>query len=368
MKKSFFIIKKNNLYVFYMYFIFFIFELLYFIIFAMDLNLYENDEGFFQKALNIHDHLVYFENVLKINDNEIVLGINNDIGIAYIYHYLLEIIPFLDESNIALVSFIFNNIIFIFTLILYIKICDILKLNIYPKIIFFLGFQFLYFLQLINKDLLTIFVFMLLIYLGYKKKYFVIILIMPIMALIRLQMIFLFFYYICIMIFSKKPILNLFFLYLFSSMISAYLSIKLNFISGESLGNGISALIHNINFNYYYLGNLVFNPIRLIQMLQDIFMSFSFNTDNAGIDVAKILRIPLLVIFLYYFKYIIRIFTQYRYWYNSEIKPVLSLIIAYILVLLMNPTINARYVMLILPIIFIFVFYVKKSKRRVIIS
>lgn len=358
------LIFNKNSFIYYNFMFFYILlSTVYFYIFAYDISDYVDSEGFFQRALNMHDHLVYFNNFNLIKDNRVVLALNNDFGIAYLYYIFSYFYP-IDETNIAYISYLFNLCIFNLCAYLYFKITTNLQLKLSSKIIFFAGFQFFYFMQLINKDMLNIFILLLLIHLIMKGYIYKLLVLIPFVALVRLQLVFLIFIILFLLIFKKRYFLTLFIIYVITSIFSAYLSSKLNFIGEDSLEGGFSAFIFYINSSYFYMGNLIFNPFRILQFFQDIFLSFKFFTNDNGVDMAKILRLPLLLICIYYIKYIFYYIRDYAFWIKTKIAPVQVMIISYVILLLMNPTINARYVMLIMPIWLLFVFYSKKNYKR----
>jgi hypothetical protein len=357
---------NKNTFIYYQFMFFYIFlSAVYFFIFAYNLDAYVDDNGFLQRALNLHDHLVYYDNYYLIKNNLISLALNNDFGIAYIYYFILGMFG-IENIDIAISSFVFNLIIFILSSILFYKINNQLNLSLTSKLFFFIGFQFIYFLQLINKDMLTIFIFLLIIYLSLKKYLYKLILLIPLVAIVRLQLVFLLLIFLSLMLSKKKFKFTLITIYISSSLLAAYLSSTFNFIGEDSLEGGFSAYILSFNEKYYYLGYVIFNPIRMLQLFQDILLSFFLFTDNGGVDMSKLLRIPMLLAFVFYIKYVYLYIKDYKQWLNLEIRPIFIIILSYLLVLLMNPTINARYVMLIMPLWFIFVFYAKnyyESKR-----
>ena len=96
----------------------------------------------------------------------------------------------------------------------------------------------------------------------------------------------------------------------------------------------------------------------------DVFMSFFIYTDGL-IDIAKILRLPLLIVFFFLFNPIFYSLRNFSIVNKTEIKPVFIIIISFILTWLINPTINARYVMLIVPFFLILGRYVQINRQTI---
>jgi hypothetical protein len=316
---------------------------------------------------NIHDHKIYLDSMDQIKDGNILLSINNDFGIAFIYIYITKFFNLIGISDILTITFFFNIITLIFVFKNYLKICDKLNLNSITKYYFFLGFQFLYFTQLINKDLLTILFFTIVLKNLIEKKYLKIMFLCFLFFFVRIQL--LFFGTLCVFLsfgnFRKRIILA----YMFTSILGAITSVKGDLISEESMGEGLSSFLINFNNNYIYTGYLIFNPIRIILFFVDIFMSFFIYTDGL-IDISKILRIPLLLALIFLIIPIfnsIKLYSRIKNSINgSIIKNVYILILSFILTWLMNPTINARYVMLIVPFLLILGKYFQIHKKQFI--
>ena len=93
-------------------------------------------------------------------------------------------------------------------------------------------------------------------------------------------------------------------------------------------------------------------------------MSFFIYTDGL-IDISKILRIPLLVAIIYLFKQFIYSIKNFSIVNKTEGKNINIVLISFTLTWLMNPTINARYVMLIVPIFILLLRYVKINKNEI---
>jgi hypothetical protein len=96
----------------------------------------------------------------------------------------------------------------------------------------------------------------------------------------------------------------------------------------------------------------------------DIFMSFYIYTNDL-IDVSKILRIPLLLGFLFFFNQFVYSIKKFNIVNETKAKNIFVVLISFILTWLINPTINARYVMLIVPFLVILGRYIQLNKKLI---
>lgn len=309
-----------------------------------------------------YDHDVYINSIQSIKNGTYVLRINNDIGIALLYTYIIKFFNFVGINDIILISFIFN----IFTLFIiyfnYIRVCDKLNLKGFTKFYFFLGLQILYFTQLINKDLLTFLFFLLVLNCIIDKKFRLLLIFSLLFFFVRIQLLIFGFLAIYLSFGNFKK--RIFCSYIFTSIFGAITSVKAELLSDEAMGDGFSAFLIQFNKNFYYSGYIIFNPLRVVQFIMDVFMSFFIYTDGL-IDIAKILRLPLLIVFFFLFNPIFYSLRNFSIVNKTEIKPVFIIIISFILTWLINPTINARYVMLIVPFFLILGRYVQINRQTI---
>jgi hypothetical protein len=301
------------------------------------------------------------DNILNIKDGNILLSINNDFGIALLYTYIIKLFNLIGIYDIILISFIFNIITVIFIYVNYIKICDKLNLKGVTKYYFFLGFQILYFTQLINKDLLTLLFFLLVLKFLIDKKYRLIIIFSLLFFLVRIQLLIfgILSVYLSFGNFKRRILLA----YIGTSILGAIISVKGELITDESMGSGFSAFLIYFNQRYFYTGYLIFNPLRVVQFFMDIYMSFYIYT-NGLVDVSKILRIPLLIALLFFINPIVYSLRNFSIVNKTIIKEVFIILISFVLIWLMNPTINARYVMLIVPFLIVLGRYIEINKKQ----
>lgn len=319
--------------------------------------------NYLENFVNLHDHNVYLLNMDLVKGGDSVLELANDKGIASIYLLLSHIFPFLVTPDMAIMALIFNCAILIVSYKIYSSITDIMGLGIVGYLSFFANLSLLYFSQLINKDMLTICVFLLSAYAGMLRRHWCLLFIIPIVAFIRIQLALYIITYIFLA--SAKNIGPRFFIiYTFTSLLAAYLSVYFSVIGEDSLGDGFSAYLINLN-NEHLMGYFLFNPIRLLQFIFDAYLSFDIFTKSGAIDVAKVLRLPQLILLALLAPYFCKLFTRWRIYKKSSCRPLVVVILAYACTWLMNPTINARYVMLVTPILVLLGLYLRRIPRHV---
>ncbi|MEK7747806.1 MAG: hypothetical protein AAB300_01850 [Nitrospirota bacterium] len=339
--------------------VFLAFCILYFLYFAADLNRYDGESGLFQYALNDHDHFVYVTNIDRILFEDLLgYEISNDIGIAAIYMALASAFPFLVDQDYTLIALVFNCITLIGCYVIYADICNYCKLGQIGNLSFFANLSLIYFAQMINKDMLTIFAFLLAVRCGIHQRMWLLLALIPFFALVRLQLA-VFILIFAFLMATPWPGWRIICLYILTSIAAGVLSIFVSIISDESLGEGFSSFLVNFNRNYY-VGYLLFNPLRVIQFIFDAYASFSFSTEMGGVDMAKILRLPQLILLLLLFRPLGSLFIHFRHWLKTRARPIVLVVVAYLLTWLMNPTINARYVMLITPVLVLFALYARR--------
>jgi hypothetical protein len=158
----------------------------YYFAFAANMDAYDGDAGLFQLALNSNDHYVYLLNMDLLRRGDGFFELANDKGIALIYTFLLTLFPFFVNADLTLISLIFNCSIICCCYWIYASICDQLNLNSLGKLSFFANLSFIYFAQLINKDALTILVFLLTVQCGIRGRLFPLLMLLPVFLLVHI--------------------------------------------------------------------------------------------------------------------------------------------------------------------------------------
>jgi hypothetical protein len=336
--------------------------LAYYFAFAADISSYDGETGLFQSGLNSHDHFVYVDSIGRIRVGDVIFALSNDIGIAAVYVFLSELFPYLVEPTFTILSLVFNCAVLCACYAIYSQICGQLGLGVAGRLSFLANTSVIYFAQLINKDLLTILAFLLAVHFGMRRRLGLLLLLVPALALVRLQLAVFVLVFVYLM-HSPRPWTRILLAYAATSLTAGVLSVVASVIGEESIGDGFSAFL--IDFNQrYYIGYLLFNPVRVVQYVFDAYMSFFFWNETGGIDTAKLLRLPQLILLLLLVKPLSTLVTQFGFWLNTPARPLVLVVVAFLLAWLMNPTVNARYVMLITPILVLFGLYVQAQQRK----
>ena len=331
--------------------------LLYFFEFAFDFDRYAFTDRFFNLALNSHDHGVYVATIDAIARYGVEYGLNNDFGIAAIYLALSDVFPWLVNANYTVISFAFNACVLVACYWLWSRICTHYGLGMGGRAAFFVNTSLIYFMQLINKDMLTVFTFLLAVHLGATRRHVWLLLALPLVFLVRQQLaVFtvLFIYFMS----SARPQKRMLLAYVITSLVAGVLSVYASVIGEDSIGEGLNAYLLQLNMQYY-VGYLLFNPVRVLQYLVDAYASFQIFSITGGVDVAKILRLPTLVLLV---RPLSTIVTRFGPCLQSPLKPLVVTVVAYLLAWLMNPTVNARYVVLILPVLILFALAARRAR------
>lgn len=333
--------------------------LVYYRAFGADLDLYFPDRGTLQYALNSHDHFVYVTGIDRVREGFLAYEVSNDLGIAMIYAGLAAVAPWLVTPDFTLLSFVFNCVTLCAVYLVYARICNDLALSPWAKAAFFANLSLVYFAQLINKDMLTVLAFLLAVAVAIRGRLFWLVLLLPALALVRQQLAVFAVLFVLLMR-SRHPVRLIVLMYVGTSVLAGVLSIFAGIIGDESLGDGFS--LYLIDFNRrYYIGYLLFNPVRVAQYVLDALRSFDLSTETGGIDTAKLLRWPQLLLLFVLGAPMASLLTRFRHWLGTPARPLVLTVVAYLLAWLMNPTVNARYVMLITPVLVLFAFYVRAA-------
>lgn len=336
---------------------------LYYWAFAADLNNYDGKSGTFQYALNSHDHHIYANNVDSIRAGDIPdYQLGNDVGIAILYLALTNIFPFLVDQDYTLIALVFNCAILVFCYVIYSDICSCLHLGILGKLSFFANLYFIYFAQLINKDMLTVFAFLLAVQCGIRGRLWLLLVLLPLSALVRQQLA-VFMLIVAYLMPCRHLSWRIPLVYIVTSLTAGYITSSNNFVSEESfIDAGISSFLYDFNRRYFCVAYLLFNPVRIVQLIFVIYgtLWYTFNTGTGGIDTAMALYIPQLFVLLFLMKPLGSLVLYFRYWLGTPARPMVLVIVAYLMAWLMNPTINARYVMLITPVLVLFALYARR--------
>ncbi|WP_345881283.1 hypothetical protein [Shewanella algae] len=312
--------------------------------------------------VNLHDHDIYIKELATLVGKDVSYELNNDVGIALIYYAVYVASGINSIFDIYIFSLFFNLLFLLLSFFYYNKICSRHKLSDVACLFFFLNFSFLYFSQLVNKDMLTVFTLIYTLYFGIKGRIIFVVLILPFAFLIRQQLA------LCLLTFLflinvRNTFFWLVFSYILSSLAAGYISANLQLISAESMGSGFSSFLMSLN-SQYYIGNLILNPVRVIQYFLSVPQSLIHAFGNGRLDLAALLRALTLPMALLALVFFVKSIFNLKKTLNSESKIYFLLTYSFFLCWLLNPTINARYLMLILPVMVLGYCYQSEIVKR----
>ena len=363
MSNGFLSIRRTSLYAFIAYILFFLANYAYYAVFATDyLNYWINNNynDYFYFPLNLDQGKSYMHHLNGMTDGKFI-PLSSATGIAYIYFFFSYFFIEITADNVALISFIFNNIFVIISYLYFVKIgVEVLRLPLRYRWLFFMNPSLIYFSQMIQKEMLSLAAVLALTYYIAKTKKFKSILVTGMATIQRIH--FLVLTPMAIFLtnafggFWKK----VFILYVMTSLGAAYLVNSSNFVNftGAS-ADGYSQLILKINRGYY-IGNLLFNPIKFVQYLYDLFASFNCITNNLQIDLYRAHNIPYLIFLIFNWKKLRCIVLNYRAILRGPSRTILSVIIAYVFMILVAPIVHSRYLF---PISYLLILLVLYSRR-----
>ena len=289
----------------------------------------------YSEYANYHDHFVYKLEVMKILNGQFQISdfSFNVTGIAMVYYLANLVFPVSFESS----SFLLNIIILTFLFWNYYWLCRRLNLN---AIYFFLIFSVVYFIylgQLANKDIFYACFSLLFLKFLIARSYLKMVLVSILCAFfVRTQAILLLLFFITYF-FSWLPYaFRLFIVYIAASILGVFAS-KFLIGEGADLGGGVAKWL--IFLNQYYIGNILLNPIRVIQYVYEI-IRFPFYYSR----FVDLLLIPLVVVFFI-------TLPQIRYIFKKSFFSFFFFCL--VMTVLIVPIVNLRYFVLIFPVYFL---------------
>src|SRR3989442_5690444 len=311
------------------------------------------ESGLFINALNDSDHEMYVSMIRLFEDENyfaLFASLTNNVGIAYIYLLLQQVFNYDLAQDTALVSFIVNSLVFLLAFMVFCKIVKLLDLTDKYVFVFFLNPGLIYYSQLINKESFSLLFALLMIYAVAANRIKLVLLLIPLSMIVRLQL-GLFGLSLVWLYNRRNYMLSVALLYVITSIGSAVFATQVMPFDEAFLGLGTVQLVYALNESYY-IGSLIFNPIRVIQYLYDLSSTIVFVKDGA-IDLYALKDAPVAVLMLFLLPFLFYAFCRPNYYQHTAHRILMTSIITFMLVLLMNHLIHARYLFPILPIVFL---------------
>lgn len=306
------------------------------------------------------DHGVYSEIVTKLETGIYDPGFNNNLGISTLYSLLKNSFG----GDLKLAAFAVNNVAFAISFLLCLRLLKLLKLPGFYALFLFLNPAVIYFSQLMNKESLSLMsVLAITVAIGERRWAWAAAAIF-LGTLVRVQLAF----------FG----LALLWLYLgrdfFRSSLLAYIALSLggalsirvitSFDPGQ-WGGGLSQVNFWLN-REFLVGSLLLNPARAVQYVVDLFLSAGFMRGGV-IDLYKFRDLPSAMALAASLPSLLYIFLNLHTYVWTPARLPIAAATAYMLVLLMNPMIHARYLFPVLPLVFtlpLFLAYENAARRR----
>ncbi|UDM62778.1 hypothetical protein KIJ96_05930 [Pseudoalteromonas piscicida] len=309
--------------------------------------------------INVHDHNIYLKKMDGFIHGEAdSYEMNNDLGIAIIYYFFYYKTGVDSLLDLRVFSFIFNATFYFLYVFVFFSICSKYRVSDYARLSVFLNLNLIYFMQLVNKDMLTIFALIYYLHLVINKSFILMAVVAFLSFFIRQQLglcllTFTFLYY------SYNTKFWMFFVYVVSSLAAGYFNANFSIISAESLGTGLAAYISYFNQSFF-VGYLIFNPVRFLQYIYALPESALVFINSPYFDYAALFRMLAMFYFFALIIFFIRSVRNFSWLMSSNVKPFILMVYSFFICWLINPTINARYLMLIFPII-ILGYFIQKS-------
>jgi len=346
--------------------VFFVANVTYYCAFSAPYARGDLDEfSFFYYPLIESDHEYYLQTIQKIKDGTPTLGFNNNAGISYLYFVIQKLFGY-DNDNIVFVAFCVNSLSCLVAFFVFFKIVSFLRLPSRYSLLFFINLGLIYSSQLINKELLSLLLILLMVYsVMINKKKFMFLLI-PLSMVVRLQL-GLIGFLILWLDNRRRYIPSIILLYIIMSIGAALVSIYApgfdpEYMQDTSLGTKLVQRTYLLN-QEYLIGSLILNPVRIIQYFYDLSRSLFFIQDGL-IDLYKLRDVPMIVLLVFFSKDIIFAFRKIGFYQHTVNRVLITSIIVFVLVLLMNPLIHARYLFPILPLMILLGLSVRQGRKR----
>lgn len=305
---------------------------------------------YWSRPANISDHFLYVDYAKYRSITELAIADNN-FGISWLYASIVS--PY-RESEIFAVNISLMLIAFFF----YCRICSYFGLGKSSYWAWLLNVFILYFSLLINKDMATIAVIMAVSWMALQRRFLSIALLLPIVFILRQQLSL----FLALVIFLEVPLLNykwkVIIVFITGSVAGIIALQTFEFMAVRSLGEGLTGQITGIFLDEAWLAPLGV-PIRLLLYIYD-YGSSIVPFYEGRVDALQVLRIPTILFFLATLPGLVRALRDPRRRTDPDhYRPLLSVTIAFLAALLINPQINARYLTCLVPLLVLLVMVIR---------
>jgi hypothetical protein len=335
--------------------VFLLISLMYGYFVALPLIDYYDENNQYGGIANFHDHFEYEKIIIDgIGNLEINLSSLNVIGFGLLYEFIIyKTSLYLIDASIAI-----NSLALIISGVAHLKICQHSGFRPASFWLFFLNTPIFYYSQLMNKDMITLAILYLMLY-AYLKRGFISLMVLGVLGLfVRIQIIIYPVLLIFLLIFSKNIRESYLLFYIVAGLAGAY---ALNFSGAigdyNDILGGITGLTYSMNA-YFPVGNLLMNPARLIQNIYLFFSAPIRGINNGSFYYISIS--PMVIYILVNLKHLVKIIKPNDNKYGHFVYVL-------IMIVLMYPIVNTRYISLIAPFVILFIFSCKQNNKGVLI-
>lgn len=281
------------------------------------------------------DYLAYSHIFDSIREGSWKYVLDQNFWITYFYVHLGELVN-VDEN---ILSLIINIILFILSYYFIVKICVRADLSTKYLYLFFLNPQLIYYSQTINKEPPTLFFVVVLAFFLISNKRYMFFVAMFMAAMLRHQLV-IYAFFLYFLFGSKKYKLRVFYAYIISALGAAIYSTMYD--AGAIENSRFVMFVYELNTNYY-IGNLIFAPVKLVQWVYDQLFSIIFIDVGGEINLYYLRDVVAIAFIAIFFSKLLRLFLNIEKYSKYGERVFLSMVISYVFMLLINPMIHQRY-------------------------
>jgi hypothetical protein len=302
---------------------------------------------------NFHDHFEYINiQTVSVDIFDQSISSLNVLGLGLFYSIISN---FFFGYEIISIAQIINIFAVLVAASLHLKICRLCNFPPSAYWLFFLNLPIIYYSQLVSKDAISVSLLYGMLYCYLGNRHHLLLLLGLVGFFIRVQLLVYPIFLLFLMLFGGKQKSAYILLYIIASIAGSY-AMNYSGAIGDitETSSGITGVVYKIN-DFIPLGNLLLNPVRFIQNII-LFTSAPF----VGIWYGNIFYISMAPLVFY----IIKNARFIKYLPNRGQKKLYHFSFVVIMVLLMYPIINTRYVALIAPFIILNIYSARLSAKR----
>lgn len=291
------------------------------------------------------DHGVYSENVIKLETGTYDPGYNNNLGISALYALLKNAFG----GDLKLAAFTVNNAVFAVSFLLCLRLLRLLGLPGFYALFLFFNPATVYFSQMMNKESFSLLAVLAITVLAGERRWAWAAAAICLGTLVRVQLAFFGLTFLWLFL-GRQFLRNLLIAYLALSLGGALSTRLITSFDPGQWGGGLSQVNFWLN-REFLLGSLLLNPARVLQYAADLFLSAGFMRGGV-IDLYRFRDLPSAMALAASLPALLYVFLNLGACVRTPARLPIAAAAAYMLVLLMNPMIHARYLFPVLPLVF----------------